>query len=372
MDNQIQVLNVERLQARETWLKTTKTKVTQVNGQRKYGGPPEVWMGPAPGINCEVFINNIPQDVYEDLLIPLFSSVGPLWEFRLMMNFSGQNRGFAYAKYGSADVAKNAIRQLHGHMLLPGAHLIVCLSTEKRHVYLTNLPATFKQDELLKVLHEMVEGVESLSLKSGPEIEGVSAIVVFSSHYAASMAKRVLMEGFLRRFGIRISVQWQYPIKVKDELHLPQKYKSLKASTPKLPSNMANVSKILAQPPPTPQNPSLIPADFCRAVGGPVAPKSTSHEHLSPALSASPVTFLQKCCEMSGIGLPQFEFFCSGDGPDEFLHLTFMVSILGLGVFPGEVRILPGPTATTTIERAREAAAQQLLKSVIGLKVFLR
>lgn len=69
-----------------------------------------------------------------------------------MMNFSGQNRGFAYAKYGSADVAKNAIGQLHGHMLLPSVRLIVCLSTEKRHVYLTNLPGTFKQDELLKVL----------------------------------------------------------------------------------------------------------------------------------------------------------------------------------------------------------------------------
>lgn len=178
--------------------------------------------------------------------------------------------------------------------------------------------------------------------------------------------------GFLRCFGIRISVQWQYPIKVKDELHFPQKYKSFKPSTPQLPSNMANVSKILAEPPPTPQIPSLLSADFCRAVGGPIAPKSTSHENLSPALSASPVTFLQTCCEMSGIGLPQFEFCGSSDGPDEFLHLTFKVSILGLGVLPGEVTILPGPTATTTIERAREAAAQQLLKSVIGLKVFLR
>lgn len=36
-----QVLNLERVQELETWLKTTNTKLTQVNGQRKYGGPPE-------------------------------------------------------------------------------------------------------------------------------------------------------------------------------------------------------------------------------------------------------------------------------------------------------------------------------------------
>uniref|UniRef100_A0A4W6E2M4 DND microRNA-mediated repression inhibitor 1 n=1 Tax=Lates calcarifer TaxID=8187 RepID=A0A4W6E2M4_LATCA len=87
----------------------TNTKLTQVNGQRKYGGPPEG----ERGSRCEVFISQIPRDTYEDLLIPLFRSVGPLWEFRLMMNFSGQNRGFAYAKYSSSSVAANAVRLLN-------------------------------------------------------------------------------------------------------------------------------------------------------------------------------------------------------------------------------------------------------------------
>ena len=41
----------------------------------------------------------------------------------------------------------------------------------------------------------MADGVERISLKAGPGIVGVSAIVVFSSHYAASMAKKVLVEG---------------------------------------------------------------------------------------------------------------------------------------------------------------------------------
>lgn len=41
----------------------------------------------------------------------------------------------------------------------------------------------------------LVEGVERVSLKAGPGIEGLSATVAFSSHHAASMAKKVLVEG---------------------------------------------------------------------------------------------------------------------------------------------------------------------------------
>lgn len=110
-----------------------------------------VWDGPMPGARCEVFISQIPRDTYEDLLIPLFSSVGPLWEFRLMMNFSGQNRGFAYAKYSSPAVATDAIRLLHGHMLEPGFRLSVRRSTEKRHLCMGDLPAATRQEDLLQV-----------------------------------------------------------------------------------------------------------------------------------------------------------------------------------------------------------------------------
>lgn len=114
---------------------------------------PSGWNGPAPGARCEVFISQIPRDAYEDLLIPLFGSVGPLWEFRLMMNFSGQNRGFAYAKYSSSAVAAKAVRLLHGHVLAPGFRLSVCHSTEKRNLCIEGLPATTRQEQLFQVEH---------------------------------------------------------------------------------------------------------------------------------------------------------------------------------------------------------------------------
>lgn len=35
------MLSVERLKELDKWLLATNTRLTQVNGQRKYGGPPE-------------------------------------------------------------------------------------------------------------------------------------------------------------------------------------------------------------------------------------------------------------------------------------------------------------------------------------------
>lgn len=110
-----------------------------------------MWHGDIPGDHCEVFIGQIPRDTFEDLLIPVFRSVGPLWEFRLMMNFSGQNRGFAYAKYGSPAVASKAIHLLHNYRLEPGICLSVCLSTEKRHLCIGDLPNNTRQEDLLQV-----------------------------------------------------------------------------------------------------------------------------------------------------------------------------------------------------------------------------
>ncbi|XP_061582450.1 dead end protein 1 [Cololabis saira] len=350
------VLNLERVEALDVWLKATNTKVTQVNGQRKYGGPPEAWDGPTPGVRCEVFISQIPRDAYEDLLIPLFSSVGPLWEFRLMMNFSGQNRGFAYAKYATAAVATDAIRLLHGHMLEPGLHLCVRRSTEKRHVCIGDLPASTKQGDLLQVLQVLVEGVDRLSLKAGPGIEGVTAIVAFTSHHAASMAKKVLVEEFKKLFFLNVSIKWHSEKLPQDEPR-PQKAPRLQPLSSPSPSPQSQHSL----PPPPGPFPSARPL-FCRAVGGPIAPQQARPAR--PA-SPSPVLLLRRMCEATGLGQPLYEIRYSHPGSDGFMHFNYKVLIRGAGPpFKGWVAVLPEPSAGSMMDEAEKAAAQQVLYKI--------
>ncbi|RWR98678.1 APOBEC1 complementation factor-like protein, partial [Dinothrombium tinctorium] len=73
----------------------TKYLVVQENGQRKYGPPPD-WIGPPPRKGSEVFIGKIPRDCYEDEIVPLFEQIGKVYELRLMMDFSGANRGYGF------------------------------------------------------------------------------------------------------------------------------------------------------------------------------------------------------------------------------------------------------------------------------------
>uniref|UniRef100_A0A3Q4BQ43 RRM domain-containing protein n=1 Tax=Mola mola TaxID=94237 RepID=A0A3Q4BQ43_MOLML len=366
--NRLDILDLERLQDLETWMKTNKIKLTQVNGQRKYGGPPEGWKGPPPGAHCEVFISQIPRDTYEDRLIPLFSCVGPLWEFRLMMNFSGQNRGFAYAKFGSPAVATSAISLLHGHLLEPGFRLSVCLSTEKRHLCMSDLPVTTKRRDLLQVLRVLTDGVEELSLMKMPGIDGVFAIIAFSCHRAASMAKRMLVEAIKKKFGYTVSVDWRSVFKPYPDVRLPLQYPSKGPLQPtlKLPCHINSPQRSAL--------PLYIPSGFCRAVGGPTASQlhaafpntsSPSQGHLIPKAFASPMMVLRKICQSAGFGYPFCELYFNRAGPDGFLYFTYKMCIPGIiSEFEGMITILPGPTANTTLEEARQVAAQQVLKKV--------
>ncbi|XP_059202243.1 dead end protein 1 isoform X2 [Centropristis striata] len=370
---QTQVLDVERVKTLETWLKTNNINLTQVNGQRKYGGPPAEWLGPPPGARCEVFISRVPRDAYEDVLLPLFSSVGPLWEFRLMMNFSGQNRGFAYAKYGSAGVAYEAVRLLNGYVLQPGATLSVRRSTEKRHLGIGGLPVSVRQEDLLQVLRSLSEGVERVSLKTGFGIDGVCALVTFSSHHAASMAKKMLAEAFKKRFSLDISICWQTPEKPSPEERHQRVSRTLLPS-PTKPRRPLPPPKTPNQPPRLAPDPPSTPPGFCRAVGGrpadlhlpPAAPPSSPRSPRgSPAPGPCPVLLLHSLCEVNGVGPPLYEMFYSHTGPDGFLCFSYTVGIPGVPrAFGGLVGVLPGPSPCSTMEEAKRAAAQEVLRGL--------
>ncbi|KAI9541473.1 hypothetical protein NQZ68_030054 [Dissostichus eleginoides] len=372
----MEVLNSERVQALEAWLMETDTKLAQVNGQRKYGGPPAVWHLPPPGSQCEVFISQIPRDTYEDVLIPLFGSVGPLWEFRLMMNFSGQNRGFAYAKYSSPAVVSDAVHLLNGHWLEAGLRLSVRRSTEKSHLCIGELPACTQPEPLLQVLRGMADGVERISLKTGPGIVGVSAIVVFSSHYVASMAKKALVEAFRKKFQLKISIKWHSTMKsTTDKPPPPHKFsKSL------LPTPLKPPRQVLTPPRPPPRlarPPSRDAIEFCKAVGEPAFPQtppppsssscvSSLEGHLTPSGSLPcPMALLCELCEAKGVGKPHYDVKLSHAGPKGFMFFFYDVSVPGITLdFKGVVMILPGPSAYATLREAHQAVALQVLQKI--------
>uniref|UniRef100_A0A8C2TN36 DND microRNA-mediated repression inhibitor 1 n=1 Tax=Coturnix japonica TaxID=93934 RepID=A0A8C2TN36_COTJA len=195
-----------------TWVRETGIHLVQVNGQRRYGGPPPGWVGSVPPPGSEVYIAKLPRDLFEDTLIPLFQSVGQLYEFRLMLTFSGLNRGFAYAKYRDQHSAGKAIAALNNWEVQQGHAILVCRSFEKCQLSVSRLPGTMRRAELVAVLMEATEGLLHLMLHTDPRRrQGKVAVLTYSSHHAAAMAKKALLEGTRGLRGHGVKVEWLKP-----------------------------------------------------------------------------------------------------------------------------------------------------------------
>ncbi|XP_069825719.1 dead end protein homolog 1 [Dendropsophus ebraccatus] len=207
------------------WMKGYAIKLVQVNGQRTYGGPPPGWVGGAPPLGSEIFIGNLPQEIYENVLIPIFQTVGKIYEFRLMMTFSGLNRGFAYARYPTKRIADLAISKLNGYEIQPGYKMLVCRSTEKSELVLDGLPGFLDRDLLTSILGGMTTGVHAVSLYASRTTDMTNmAVVKYNSHKEAALAKKNLCEGVQVLYGCPFTVSWlQQSMKHKIQVGLMEK-----------------------------------------------------------------------------------------------------------------------------------------------------
>ncbi|NWX49695.1 DND1 protein, partial [Steatornis caripensis] len=311
------------------WAKETGTDLVQINGQRRYGGPPPGWVGDPPPAGTEVFIGKLPQDMYENALIPLFQSVGKLYEFRLMMTFSGLNRGFAYAKYSNRRGAKEAIAAFNNFEVRQGCAIMVCKSTEKRELSVDGLAASVSQQELEAMLRQVTEGVLSVTLYASPcQKRAQLAVLKYSSHQAAAMAKKTLTEGNMRLSGVEMRVDWLHP-------NLKQKLQSCEE---KPSSRRVQGSKCLGVPKPAPLSPMLHNALDC----------------------------LNTVCQRQYLGTPVFLTKCVQANPNGWLRFWCQVVIPGCSVpFSGFTWVRQDGPGRNGHEEAKVAVALQVLR-VLG------
>ena len=125
-------------------MESTGYNIVQENGQRKFGGPPPNWEGQIPSRGCEVFVGKIPRDLYEDELVPAFMKVGKIYELRLMMDFSGNNRGYAFVMYTNKEDAKKAVRMMNNFEIRKGRYLGVCPSVDNCRLFVGGIPKNKK------------------------------------------------------------------------------------------------------------------------------------------------------------------------------------------------------------------------------------
>lgn len=145
-------------------LATTKYKLSQDNGQRIYGPPPD-WVGPPPR-KTEVFIGSLPRDVYEYDIVPYFEQVGKIYLLRTMLSFSGFNRGYAFIKFCRPEEAERAIVQLNNSEIRPGQRIGVVRSLDNCRLYVGNLPTDKSKEEIFGEMAKLSEGVTDVYIQA--------------------------------------------------------------------------------------------------------------------------------------------------------------------------------------------------------------
>jgi len=201
-------------------MERTGYRMLQENGQRKFGGPPPDWQGPPPSKGCEVFVGKIPRDLYEDELVPVFETIGRIYELRLMMDFSGSNRGYAFVMYTSTSDARRAVKEMNNFEIRKGRLIGVCHSVDNCRLFVGGIPKTKYKMEIIEEMKKVTDGVVDVivypSATDKTKNRGF-AFVEYENHRAAAMARRKLNLGRIQLWGHQIAVDWAEPEQDVDE-----------------------------------------------------------------------------------------------------------------------------------------------------------
>ena len=191
----------------------TNCGIVQQNGQRRYG-PPRDWVGPPPPRGCEVFVGKIPRDSFEDELVPVFEKVGKIYEMRLMMEYSGHNRGYAFVVYTTPAEAKECVKVLNSHEIRKGRTLGVCMSVDNCRLFVGGIPKKVMKEEIRAEMLKVTEGVMDVIVYPSASDKSKNrgfAFIEYESHRAAAMARRKLMSSRAQLWGHQVAVDWAEP-----------------------------------------------------------------------------------------------------------------------------------------------------------------
>ncbi|XP_077234177.1 heterogeneous nuclear ribonucleoprotein Q-like [Tasmannia lanceolata] len=167
-----------------------------------------------PPYGSEIFIGGLPRDATEDDLRGLCELIGDIAEIRLVKDKdTGVHKGYAFVTFKTKESAQQAIEDVHNKEF-KGKTLRCSLSQVKHRLFIGNIPKTWAEEDLRRVIEENGPGVENIELLKdalNPSRNRGFAFVEYYNHACADYARQKMSSGKFKLEGNTPTVTWADP-----------------------------------------------------------------------------------------------------------------------------------------------------------------
>lgn len=194
------------------------SNITQTNGCRVWTNP----LNPAFKSKLEIFVSNVPVHLSENDILPHFERFGPVYQFRLMVDYGNNNRGFGYLLYFYDKSALECLDYMGYFLITPGQMLDVVRSAERSHLLALNVPPNLPDEEIEQGFHSLYTQVSRVIVRRDVKQNGKDkiskcvAILAFPDHDTALNAKRWSGVGSVNLWSRNIKILWALKEQIED------------------------------------------------------------------------------------------------------------------------------------------------------------
>lgn len=149
----------------------------------------------------------------EQDIIPPFERFGAIYQFRLLIDYDNNNRGFAYLIYFSEKSAIECMDIMGYFIIKPGVILDVERSQERSHLLALNVPSTMSNEQITEGFMNCFATLQCCHIRRSPSKfnEGETScnvVLQFPSHSLALAAKRFGGQGSVNIWDRNIKLLW--------------------------------------------------------------------------------------------------------------------------------------------------------------------
>lgn len=187
---------------------TNSYNIHQVNGQLMATYNNFDWKNPKR--NTEIFIKMLPRDCLIQEIFKFVHKCGRIYQIRLLMDFSGYNRGFCFVSFFDEFSTRKAIFLLNGMDIRDGYSVTVKLSLNNCQLLMTGVPDYLSYTDVAERLH-FLHGLKSVTCSGNTAFNNTCSYLLHFNCHKSAVESRKLIWPQVRLFNTEVHVDWAVP-----------------------------------------------------------------------------------------------------------------------------------------------------------------